>query len=426
MKELLEKSDASKETFGVVMRELLNRSNEINSSEAKVARLEAVLKVKEELEQKHDAVLKVERIEAREANTALEKARELERKEAKEDRREMKEAMMEASEAQAALVVLLREERKENQAQQKLPMEERKENQAKQKLLMEERKEERKEAQQRQDSLMARLFEQQGERQQHQQHTQQQHQQQLDPQQHQQQLLLPPANAATRDDRNRSAGLKEATDAAEESVVQQKQHQQQQQQQQNQLLPPVNAPAPEYSDRSATTDDLDSNVMVVPPQRAAIGLTASAIDQNVVSNKKVVAFKVYATRTNKVATNRANIQSVVNKNPQFFAPILQRNPQFVEMLAHMHVLRFGFRVQEVSWTKDMTTWDTEDNRRVGRAMAPILRMVQTNDAAVDAWRSNYPQLDILFDDVTGFNEFMLVIVSGLLRDNKYGMLFRVR
>jgi len=53
-------------------------------------------------------------------------------------------------------------------------------------------------------------------------------------------------------------------------------------------------------------------------------------------------------------------------------------------------------------------------------------MVQTNDAAVDAWRSNYPQLDILFDDVTGFNEFMLVIVSGLLRDNKYGMLFRVR
>jgi len=84
----------------------------------------------------------------------------------------------------------------------------------------------------------------------------------------------------------------------------------------------------------------------------------------------------------------------------------------------MHVLRFGVRVLEVSWIKEMKNWDAEDNRRVGRAMAPILRMVQTSDAAVDTLRSNYPQLQILFDEVDGFNEFMLVIVSGLLRDNK--------
>jgi len=59
-------------------------------------------------------------------------------------------------------------------------------------------------------------------------------------------------------------------------------------------------------------------------------------------------------------------------------------------------------------------------------MAPILRMVKTNDAAVDAWRNNYPQLQTLFDEVPGFNEFMLFILSGLLRDNKFGILFRVR
>jgi len=135
---------------------------------------------------------------------------------------------------------------------------------------------------------------------------------------------------------------------------------------------------------------------------------------------------VYSTRTNNVATNRASIHKIVDKYPVFFDQILERDPHFVEMLAHMHVLRFGIIVLEVSWIKEMQNWDAEDNRRVGRAMAPIMRMVQTSDATVDAWRSNYPQLDLLFDEVDGFNEFMLVIVSGLLRDNKFGMLFRVR
>ena len=138
-----------------------------------------------------------------------------------------------------------------------------------------------------------------------------------------------------------------------------------------------------------------------------------------------VAVEVYSTRTNNVATNRANIQKVVDRHPRFFAKILERNSLFVKMLAHMHVLRFGVRVLEVSWIKEMKNWDAEDNRRVGRAMAPIMRMVETSDAAVDAWQINYPQLQALFDEVEGFNKFILVIVSGLLRDNKFGLLFCV-
>jgi len=135
---------------------------------------------------------------------------------------------------------------------------------------------------------------------------------------------------------------------------------------------------------------------------------------------------VYSTRTNNVSRDRASIQKIVDKHPRVFDPILELNPHFVEMLAHMHVLRFGVRVQEVSWIKEMQNWDAADNRSVGRAMVPIIRMVETSDAAVGAWQSNYPQLQTLFDEVPGFNDFMLVIVSGLLRDNKFGMLFRVR
>ena len=32
---------------------------------------------------------------------------------------------------------------------------------------------------------------------------------------------------------------------------------------------------------------------------------------------------------------------------------------------------------------------------------------------------------MLFDEIEGFKEFMVVIVDNLLRDNKFGMAFRV-
>ena len=143
MQELLEKAD-NKESFGIVLTELLSKKDEIaaereraNEERAKVAKLEAVLVAKEEMERKHETL-----------RERYEEARDAERKEVKE--------------VQASLMALMKEERKETQAQQKLLMEDRKEAQALQQLLMKERKEERREAQERKDLLMVRLFEQQG------------------------------------------------------------------------------------------------------------------------------------------------------------------------------------------------------------------------------------------------------------------------
>jgi len=51
-------------------------------------------------------------------------------------------------------------------------------------------------------------------------------------------------------------------------------------------------------------------------------------------------------------------------------------------------------------------------------------MVQTGALASDAWAKQYPQLSSLFE-VDGFGELMLVIISNLLRDNKFGLIFRV-
>ena len=115
----------------------------------------------------------------------------------------------------------------------------------------------------------------------------------------------------------------------------------------------------------------------------------------------------------------------MSKYPDEFAPILELCPKFDIILAHMLVLRLGVRVQDVDWTSDMKDWNEEDCRRVGRSMATIMRMVQTGLMAVDSWKRHYVQLNNLFDEVEGFEDFVVAIVNNLLRDNKFGMVLRV-
>ena len=44
---------------------------------------------------------------------------------------------------------------------------------------------------------------------------------------------------------------------------------------------------------------------------------------------------------------------------------------------------------------------------------------------VDAWRKQYSQLEILFEEVIGFEDFMVTLANNLLKDSLYGMAFRV-
>ena len=63
--------------------------------------------------------------------------------------------------------------------------------------------------------------------------------------------------------------------------------------------------------------------------------------------------------------------------------------------------------------------------RVGNSLAVFLRKRKTGDAALDAWRRHYVQLKMLFEDVEGFEEFMLVFANNLMRDSIYGTAWRV-
>ena len=83
------------------------------------------------------------------------------------------------------------------------------------------------------------------------------------------------------------------------------------------------------------------------------------------------------------------------------------------------------QVQKVHWRKEMKDWSEEDCRRVGCSLATFIRKRKTGEAAIDAWRLHYAPLNILFDSVPGFDEFMLTIANNTLRDSIYGMIYRV-
>jgi len=70
-------------------------------------------------------------------------------------------------------------------------------------------------------------------------------------------------------------------------------------------------------------------------------------------------------------------------------------------------------------------WGDEECRLVGCSLSTFIRKRKTGAVAVDAWRLNYTQLDVLFKEVVGFEDFMVVIANNLMRDSIYGMLFRV-
>ena len=55
----------------------------------------------------------------------------------------------------------------------------------------------------------------------------------------------------------------------------------------------------------------------------------------------------------------------------------------------------------------------------------FIRNRKTGEHAVDAWRRNYSQLEILFNEVTRFEDFMVTIANKTLENSIYGMVYRV-
>jgi len=140
---------------------------------------------------------------------------------------------------------------------------------------------------------------------------------------------------------------------------------------------------------------------------------------------KHFADEVYEIRSNNYKSNFFHIKRIFSENEELVSELMERCPKFREILSHILEDKFGLRVQKVDWTSEMADWGLEECRRVGCSLATFLRKRKTGEHAIDAWRLHYVQLDALFKEIVGFEEFMLVIANNTLQDSIYGMVYRV-
>jgi len=138
-----------------------------------------------------------------------------------------------------------------------------------------------------------------------------------------------------------------------------------------------------------------------------------------------LAEEVYLVRSNNYKSNFIFIKQIFSNKEELVRELMEQCPKFMEILSHILEDKFGWRVQKVDWTSEMKDWGLEECRRVGCSLATFIRKRKTGLDAVDAWRLHYAQLDVLFKEIVGFEEFVLVIVNNTLRDSIYGMIYRV-
>jgi len=140
---------------------------------------------------------------------------------------------------------------------------------------------------------------------------------------------------------------------------------------------------------------------------------------------EAVAERIYENGKADHIENAAHLHSIFEEEKELFSSLVGRCPGFVTILSFILENKFGFRVREVDNKLNLTDWGDEECRRVGCSLSTFIRKRKTGAVAIDAWRLNYTQLDVLFKEVVGFEEFMVVIANNTLRDSMYGTVLRV-
>jgi len=138
-----------------------------------------------------------------------------------------------------------------------------------------------------------------------------------------------------------------------------------------------------------------------------------------------LAEEVLAMRSNNHRSNYVHVKRIFKEREELVRELMERCPSFREILAFVLEHRFGFRVRKVDDRLEIAHWGQEECKRVGCSLATFSRKRKTSDVAVAAWRLQYPALNVLFEEVEGFEAFMLVIANNTLRNSVYGMVLRV-
>ena len=129
-----------------------------------------------------------------------------------------------------------------------------------------------------------------------------------------------------------------------------------------------------------------------------------------------IAEELYSCHSSNHKSNLLLVDKMMEEKAEFFNHINKICPSFNILMSHIMVNKLGVSVKSVRHTVKIGDWDEREATRVGSSLAVFLRKRKTGDAALDAWRRHYVQLEKSFDEVEGFEEFMLVFANNLLRD----------
>ena len=131
---------------------------------------------------------------------------------------------------------------------------------------------------------------------------------------------------------------------------------------------------------------------------------------------EAVAERIYEKRKAGHVENVALVNSIFEEEKELLSPLVERCPGFVTILSFILENKFH-RVREVDKKLNLTDWGDEECQRVGCSLSTFIRKRKTGAVAIDSWRLNYTQLDVLFKEGSGR--------SRLMRDSVYGTVFRV-
>ena len=130
----------------------------------------------------------------------------------------------------------------------------------------------------------------------------------------------------------------------------------------------------------------------------------------------MIAEELYSFQNSDYAGYLGQIDKIMTEKVEFFDPINKICPLFNVMMSHIMVNKIVASVESVPHTTKIGDFDEREAMKVGGSLAVFLRKRKTGDAALDAWRRHFVQLKMLFVEVEGFEEFMLVFANNLLRD----------
>ena len=140
---------------------------------------------------------------------------------------------------------------------------------------------------------------------------------------------------------------------------------------------------------------------------------------------RTLAKDVYQKKGKNAAKNIDVFERLFALNKAVTSPLLRSCPNFCVILAHMLVPRFRFKTDGISATSTPKNWTLGDCKSVGKAVAVLLREYESGKAAMEAWRAEYPQLDPLFEEIQGLEEFTSILFKNLEKDDYHGLVYRV-